>query len=142
MDDIVTGLNAGCDDYMTKPFAFAELVARVKAIIRRCESDRGAEIRFADVRLDPVTRKVWRKDKQIDLTAKEYALLEYFARNPNQVLTRTTIAENVWPDETFDIFTNIIDVYINYVRKKLGRDGGKNLIHTVRGLGYIFKEEK
>ena len=142
LDDIVTGLNAGCDDYMTKPFAFAELVARVKAIIRRCESDRGAEIRFADVRLDPVTRKVWRKDKQIDLTAKEYALLEYFARNPNQVLTRTTIAENVWPDETFDIFTNIIDVYINYVRKKLGRDGGKNLIHTVRGLGYIFKEEK
>ncbi len=141
LDDIVSALNAGSDDYLTKPFAFAELVARVNAIIRRTERDRGAEIRFADVRLDPVAHKVWRGDKQIDLTAKEYGLLEFFMRNPNQVMTRTTIAENVWADEIFDTFTNIIDVYINYLRKKLGREGGKNLIHTVRGLGYIFKEE-
>ena len=141
LDDIVTGLNVGCDDYMTKPFAFVELLARVNAIIRRCERDRGAELRFADVRLDPVTHKVWRNDKQIDLTAKEYSLLEFFMRNPNQVITRTTIAENVWPDVTFDAFTNIIDVYVNYLRRKVDRDSDKKLIHTVRGLGYIFKEE-
>jgi len=142
LDDIVSALNAGCDDYITKPFAFAELASRVNAIIRRCERDKGAEIRFADVRLDPVAHKVWRNDKQIDLTAKEYELLEFFMRNPNQVVTRTTISENVWEDFKFDRFTNIVDVYINYLRKKLGREGGKNLIHTVRGLGYIFKEEK
>ena len=141
LEEIVSGLNAGCDGYMSKPFSFAELAARVKAILRRYEQDRGAEMRFADVRLDPVAHKVWRGDKQIDLTAKEYGLLEFFMRNPNQVVTRTTIAENVWADEIFDTFTNIIDVYINYLRKKLGREGGKNLIHTVRGLGYVFKEE-
>jgi DNA-binding response OmpR family regulator len=141
LDDIVSALNSGCDDYMTKPFAYAELVARVRAILRRCEQERGAEIRFADLRLDPVTHKVWRNDKQLDLTAKEYALLEFFMCNPNHVLTRTTIAENVWVDETLEPFSNIIDVYINYLRKKLGTDRGKALIHTVRGLGYIFKEE-
>ena len=140
LDDIVTGLNAGSDDYLTKPFAFAELLARLRALLRRTELERGAEIRFADLRLDPVTHKVWRKDKEIDLTAKEYALLEFFIRNPNQVLTRTTIAENVW-DYVFDSFTNIIDVYVNYLRKKVDRDADKKLIHTVRGLGYILKEE-
>ncbi len=140
LDDIVAGLNSGSDDYLTKPFAFAELLARVRALLRRTELDRGAEIRFADLRLDPVTHKVWRKEKEIDLTAKEYALLEFFMRNPNQVLTRTTIAENVW-DYVFDSFTNIIDVYVNYLRKKVDRDAEKKLIHTVRGLGYILKEE-
>lgn len=141
LDDIVSGLNLGCDDYMTKPFAYAELVARVRAILRRCEQERGAEIRFADLRLDPVTHKVWRNDKRLDLTAKEYGLLEFFMCNPNHVLTRTTIAENVWADERLEPFSNIIDVYINYLRKKLGTGRGKALIHTVRGLGYIFKEE-
>jgi len=140
LDDIVSGLNSGSDDYLTKPFAFAELLARVRALLRRTELERGAEIRFADLRLDPVTHKVWRKDKEIDLTAKEYALLEFFMRNPNQVLTRTTIAENVW-DYVFDSFTNIIDVYVNYLRKKVDREADKKLIHTVRGLGYILKEE-
>lgn len=140
LDDIVAGLNSGSDDYLTKPFAFAELLARVRALLRRTELDRGAEIRFSDLRLDPVTHKVWRKEKEIDLTAKEYALLEFFMRNPNQVLTRTTIAENVW-DYVFDSFTNIIDVYVNYLRKKVDRDADKKLIHTVRGLGYILKEE-
>lgn len=140
VDDIVAGLNSGSDDYLTKPFAFAELLARVRALLRRSEQERGAEIRFADLRLDPVTHKVWRKDKEIDLTAKEYSLLEFFMRNPNQVLTRTTIAENVW-DYIFDSFTNIIDVYVNYLRKKIDRDADKKLIHTVRGVGYILKEE-
>jgi heavy metal response regulator len=141
VDDIVAGLDAGSDDYLTKPFAFSELLARVRALIRRNELDRGAEIIFSDLRIDPVTHKVWRAGKEIDLTAKEYGLLEYFMRNPNQVLTRTMIAEHVW-DYSFDSFTNIIDVYVNYLRKKIDRDADKKLIHTVRGLGYILKEEE
>jgi heavy metal response regulator len=140
VEDIVAGLESGSDDYLTKPFAFAELLARVRALLRRSEMDRGAEIRFADLRLDPVTHKVWRSDREIDLTAKEYGLLEYFMRNANQVLTRTMIADHVW-DYTFDSFTNIIDVYVNYLRKKIDRDADKKLIHTVRGVGYILKEE-
>jgi DNA-binding response OmpR family regulator len=141
VEDIVVGLETGSDDYLTKPFAFAELLARVKALIRRSEMDRGAELHFADLRIDPVTHKVWRGDKEIDLTAKEYGLLEYFMRNPNQVLTRTMIADHVW-DYTFDSFTNIIDVYVNYLRKKIDRDATVKLIHTVRGVGYIMKEEE
>lgn len=140
VDDIVAGLDSGSDDYLTKPFAFAELLARIRALMRRSEQERGAEIHFAELRLDPVSHKVWRSDKEIDLTSKEYALLEYFMRNPNQVLTRTMIAEHVW-DYTFDSFTNIIDVYVNYLRKKVDRDSDKKLIHTVRGVGYILKEE-
>lgn len=140
VDDIVAGLNSGSDDYLTKPFAFAELLARVRALMRRGTMDRGAELRFADLRLDPVGHKVWRGDAELDLTAKEYALIEYFMRNPNQVLTRTMIAERVW-DYTFDSFTNIIDVYVNYLRKKVDRDFDKKLIHTVRGIGYVLKEE-
>ncbi|MCD6527433.1 MAG: response regulator transcription factor [Desulfuromonas sp.] len=140
VEDIVAGLDSGSDDYLTKPFAFAELLARVKALVRRGAKDRGAEIYFADLRLDPVTHKVWRSDKEIDLTAKEYGLLEYFMRNPNQVLTRTMIAEHVW-DYTFDSFTNIIDVYVNYLRKKIDKDYNKKLIHTIRGVGYVLKED-
>ena len=140
VDDIVSGLDSGSDDYLTKPFAFAELLARVRALIRRGTSERGAEITFADLRLDPVAHKVWRADKEIDLTTKEYALLEYMMRNPNQTLTRSMIAEQVW-DYTFDSFTNIIDVYVNYLRKKVDRDFDKKLIHTVRGVGYVLKEE-
>ena len=140
LEDIIAGLDSGSDDYLTKPFAFAELLARVRALLRRSEMDKGAELRYADLRLDPVSHKVWRKEKEIDLTAKEYGLLEYFMRNANQVLTRTMIADHVW-DYTFDTFTNIIDVYVNYLRKKIDRDADKKLIHTVRGVGYIFKEE-
>ena len=139
VEDIVSGLDIGSDDYLTKPFAFAELVARVRALIRRGSQDRGAELYFADLRLDPVGHNVWRNNRPIDLTAKEYALLEYFMRNPNQVLTRTMIAEHVW-DYTFDSFTNIIDVYVNYLRKKIDRDFDKKLIHTVRGVGYVLKD--
>lgn len=140
VDDIVSGLNSGSDDYLTKPFAFAELLARVRALLRRGSQDRGAELTFADLRLDPVAHKVWRSNKELDLTAKEYALLEYFMRNPHQILTRTMIAEHVW-DYTFDSFTNIIDVYVNYLRKKVDRDFDKKLIQTVRGVGYVLKEE-
>jgi len=141
VEDIVSGLDIGSDDYLTKPFAFAELIARVRALIRRGSQDRGAELYFADLRLDPVGHKVWRDNKEIDLTSKEYALLEYFMRSPNQVLTRTMIAEHVW-DYTFDSFTNIIDVYVNYLRKKIDRDFDKKLIHTVRGVGYVLKESE
>ena len=140
VEDIVSGLDSGSDDYLTKPFAFAELLARVRALVRRGAKDRGAGIHFADLRLDPVSHKVWRGNKEIELTAKEYALLEYFIRNPNQVLTRTMIAEHVW-DYSFDSFTNIIDVYVNYLRKKVDRDFDTKLIHTVRGVGYVLKEE-
>jgi len=139
MEDIVSGLDAGSDDYLTKPFAFAELLARIRALLRRGELDRGAEIRFSDLRLDPVSHKVWRNNKEIDLTSKEYGLLEYLMRNPNTVLSRAMIAEHVW-DYAFDSFTNIIDVYVNYLRKKIDRDFPAKLIHTVRGQGYILRE--
>lgn len=140
VEDIVSGLDSGSDDYLTKPFAFAELLARVRALVRRGAQERGAEITYADLRLDPVTHKVWRGGREIDLTAKEYSLLEFFMRNPETTLTRTMIAEHVW-DYTFDSFTNIIDVYVNYLRKKVDREYEKKLIHTVRGIGYVLKEE-
>jgi two-component system, OmpR family, copper resistance phosphate regulon response regulator CusR len=138
-EDIVSGLEAGSDDYLTKPFAFAELLARVRALLRRSEQDRGAEIFFADLRLDPVSHKVWRSGNEIELTAQEYGLLEYLARNPNVPLSRAMIAEHCW-NYDFDKFTNIIDVYINYLRKKVDRDYPTKLIHTVRGQGYILRE--
>jgi len=140
VEDIVAGLDSGSDDYLTKPFAFAELLARVRALVRRGTQDRGADITYADLRLDPVAHKVWRASKEIELTAKEYALLEYFIRNPEKTLTRNMIAEHVW-DYTFDSFTNIIDVYVNYLRKKIDRDFTVKLVHTVRGVGYMLKAE-
>jgi len=140
VEDIVAGLNAGADDYLKKPFALPELVARVKALLRRVEQDRGARIYFADLRLDPVLHKVWRSEEEIDLTAKEYELLEYLVRHPNEVISRNMIADAVW-EGGFDTFTNIIDVYINYLRKKIDRGHARKLIHTVRGVGYILKDE-
>lgn len=137
--DVVSGLDAGADDYLLKPFAFAELQARVRALIRRSEQDRGAEIRFADLRLDPVNHKVWRGQAEIVLTAKEYNLLAYMVRNAGTVLSRANIADNCW-EYPFETFTNIIDVYINYLRKKVDGKFPTKLIHTVRGQGYILKE--
>jgi two-component system copper resistance phosphate regulon response regulator CusR len=138
-DDVVSGLDAGSDDYLTKPFAFSELTARVRALLRRDGQDRGAELKFADLRLDPVSHKVWRGKTEIELTAKEYGLLEYLMRNTNTVLTRAMIADHVW-DYAFDSFTNIIDVYVNYLRKKVDKDFPVKLIHTVRGQGYVMRE--
>lgn len=140
VEEIVDGLDAGADDYLRKPFAVAELIARVKALQRRAGQDRGAKIYFADLCVDPVKHKVWHGKEEIELTEKEYELLEYFVRNPNQVLTRKMIADEVW-EGGFDYFTNIIDVYVNYLRKKIDKGRDRKLIHTVRGKGYMLKEE-
>jgi DNA-binding response OmpR family regulator len=139
--DIVAALDAGSDDYLCKPFTFTVLLSRMRALVRRSELMRGGEeLRFADLRLNPVSHKVWRRDTELILTAKEYHLLQYFMRNPNKVITRPVIALHAW-DCTVDHASNIIDVYINYLRNSIGCEAGKNLIHTVRGQGYILKEE-
>ncbi|MBI3753638.1 MAG: response regulator transcription factor [Deltaproteobacteria bacterium] len=140
VEDKVRGLDSGADDYLSKPFAFEELLARVRALMRR--KDYGlAELKFADLILDQATRKAKRGETVIELTSKEYGLLEYFLRNPNKVLTRTMIAEHVW-DYTFDSDTNVIDVYVNHLRNKIDKEPFKRLIHTVRGVGYVLKEGK
>lgn len=139
-DDIVAGLDAGSDDYLTKPFAFAELLARVSALVRRVGRERGAELIAGELRMDPVTRKVWRGTKEIELTTKEYGLLEYLVRNQGSVVTRNMIAEKVW-EHSFESFTNIIDVYINYLRKKVDKGFDHKMIQTVRGQGYTFRVE-
>jgi len=136
--DVVSALDAGADDFMVKPFVFNELQARVRALTRRSKQDRGAEIRFADLRLDPVNHKVWRGQIEIVLTAKEYSLLAYLVRNAGKTLSRANIADNCW-EYPFETFTNIIDVYINYLRKKVDGDFPNKLIQTVRGKGYILK---
>jgi len=137
--DKVAGLDSGADDYLTKPFAFEELVARVRALLRRGGPAAPAVLQVADLRLDPVTRQVTRAGKPIDLTAKEYALLEFFLRRAGQVVSRAVIAHHVWGVD-FDTFTNVIDVYVNYLRKKIDADFVPKLLHTVRGVGYVLKE--
>jgi heavy metal response regulator len=140
IEDKVLGLDAGADDYLTKPFAFQELVARVRALMRRRTETEPALLRVADLVLDPARRIVSRGGEKIELTAKEFALLEYFMRNPGRVLTRTQMIEHVW-NYDFDTMTNIIDVYVNYLRKKVDSDREPKLIHTVRGVGYVLKAE-
>ena len=140
VDDTVRGLDAGCDDYLTKPFAFAELLARIRALLRRDKKEKESVLQVSDLTLSIVTHKVMRQGKEIELTSKEYALLEYFMRNPEKVLTRTMISEHVW-DYHFDSNTNVIDVYVNYLRKKIDKDFDPKLIHTIRGIGYMMKRE-
>jgi DNA-binding response OmpR family regulator len=141
--DKVHGLDAGADDYLTKPFSFDELLARVRALMRRGTAPGGQEassLKFADLEMDLISRKTRRGGKEISLTAKEFALLEYFLRNPNRALTRTQIAEHVW-DVHFDSESNVIDVYVNLLRKKVDHPFGSKLIHTVIGAGYALKSE-
>jgi heavy metal response regulator len=140
IEDKVLGLDAGADDYLTKPFAFQELVARVRALLRRRAGVDPAILQVADLTLDPARRTVSRSGERIELSAREFALLDYFMRNPGRVLTRAMIAEHVW-DYTFDTTTNIIDVYINYLRKKIDTGREAKLLHTVRGVGYVLKAE-
>ena len=137
--DRVACLNAGADDYLTKPFVFAELSARVRALLRRQQPATLAPLTVADLMLDPVTRVVKRGDRRIDVTPKEFALLEYFMRNAGQVLTRTMIAERVW-DVNWNRLTNVIDVFVNHLRRKIELPGEPRLIHAVRGTGYVIRE--
>ena len=136
--DKVAGLDQGADDYLTKPFAFEELLARLRALLRRGASSASPELTLADLQLDLVTHQVTRAGKRIDLTAKEFALLEFFLRQPGRVLSRALIAQHVWGVD-FDTFTNVIDVYVNYLRKKIDADFEPKLLHTVRGVGYVMK---
>ncbi len=137
VEDKVTGLESGADDYLTKPFAFAELLARVRALLRRGGVPL-SRLQAADLELDPDAHRVWRKSKEITLTTKEYAILEYLLRNANRVLTRTAIIEHVW-DIHYESVTNIVDVHIRSLRSKIDREFVPPLIQTVRGVGYMLK---
>jgi len=139
LEDKVTGLDSGADDYLTKPFAFEELLARIRAVLRKKEAATATILKAGDLMLDLVTHKVQRAGVEIDLTAKEYALLEYLMRNAGSIVTRTMISEHVW-DIDFDTFTNVIDVYINYLRNKIDAGHKNKLIRTIRGRGYTLKE--
>ena len=141
IEDKVLGLDAGADDYLTKPFAFEELLARVRALLRRRAEAEPPVLQVADLTLDPARHVVARGGEKVELTPREFALLAYFMRNPGRVLTRTTISEHVW-DYNFDTMTNVIDVYVNYLRKKIDAGREPKLIHTVRGVGYILSQEE
>ena len=137
IEDRVTGLDTGADDYLTKPFAFPELLARIRALLRRGTAQPATRLTAADLELDPISHRVWRAGQDITLTNKEYALLEYLLRNANRVLTRTAIIDHVW-DIQYDSMTNIVDVHIRSLRAKIDRDFSPPLIQTIRGAGYML----
>ena len=137
--DKIKGLDAGANDYLPKPFAFEELLARIRAVLRAKNTVSSTMLKVGSLTLDMVTHKVTRDSKTIELSSKEYALLEYLMRNPGAVVTRTMISEHVW-DINFETFTNVIDVYINYLRNKIDQGFKLKMIHTVRGRGYTLKE--
>ena len=139
VDDRVAGLDAGADDYLVKPFALRELQARLRALLRRVDGP-ADELRFGDLRLEPSTRDVWRGDRRLELSRTEYALLELFLRHPRQVLERSTVFEQVWGYD-FGATSNVLGVYMGYLRRKTEADGEPRLLHTVRGVGYILREE-
>src|SRR6266545_2525087 len=138
VDDRIDGLDAGADDYLTKPFSFRELLARIRALLRREPQLRPARIEIADLVVDTASHRVTRGPRQIELTAKEYALLEYLARHAGRIVSRVEIAEHVW-DESFDPFSNTIEVHVNHLRKKIDGHHATKLIHTRRGEGYIIE---
>ena len=140
-DDIVSGLDSGADDYLTKPFSFDVLLARVRALLRRAQQYRSATLRIADLEMDPATRRVSRAGADIQLTGKEYAMLEYFMRNPGIVLSESRIIEHVW-DMNHDSMTNTVNVYIHHLRNKIDRGQSRRLIHTIRGAGYLFSDRE
>jgi len=139
-EDKVAGLDVGADDYLGKPFAIAELLARVRSLLRRGTIEKSTVLQIGDLELDTVTHKARRRGTPIELTVKEYALLEFFLRNRDRVLSRTIIAEHIW-DYHFDTGTNLIDVYVNHLRTKIESGFPGKLIHTVRGVGYVMRED-
>jgi two-component system, OmpR family, response regulator len=138
IDDRVSGLDAGADDYLVKPFSFEELLARLRALVRRAPAERPAVIAVGDLRLDPAARQAWRGDVELDLSAKEFALLEIFMRSPGRVLTRSSLLDGAW-DMAFARRSNIVDVYIRYLREKIDRPFGTDSLETVRGVGYRLR---
>jgi two-component system copper resistance phosphate regulon response regulator CusR len=141
VQDKVTHFDAGADDYLTKPFAFAELLVRIKALLRRGATRQETVLRIGDLELDRLSLQVRRGGKRIELTSKEYSLLEYLMANAGRVLSRTMIIEHVW-DQSFDGATNIVDVYVRHLRDKVDEGREENLIRTVRGVGYVISDER
>jgi DNA-binding response OmpR family regulator len=139
VDDKVTGLDSGADDYLVKPFSIEELLARVRAHLRRVNPAVTGEVRVADLVMNLDGREAFRDGRRIELSAKEFELLELFARNPGKVFNRFEIEEKVWPEYTGG--SNVVDVYVGYLRRKLEADGERRIIHTVRGVGYVLREE-
>jgi len=140
IEDKVIGLDTGADDYLSKPFSFEELLARVRALLRRRTEVKSPVLTVADLSLDPASRQVFRKGNRIELTLKEFAILEYFMRSVGRVLTRSMIIDHVW-DYDFDAETNVVDVYVNYLRNKIDAPYHPKLLHTIRGTGYVMREE-
>jgi DNA-binding response OmpR family regulator len=138
VEDRVKGLDTGADDYLVKPFAFNELLARVRALLRREAMSKSPELRVGDLTLNTLTRQVWRGQRPIELTAKEYVILEYFMRHPNVVVTRTMVEEHAW-DYDFDSLSNLVDVYMRRLRRKIDNEGEDSLIQTLRGAGYRLR---
>jgi len=138
VDDRVSGLDAGADDYLAKPFAFEELLARLRALTRRAPAARPPVLEIGDLRLDPAAHKAWRGDQELDLSAKEFALLELFMRRPGLTLSRTQLLDGAW-DMAFESRSNVIDVYIRYLREKIDRPFGRDSIETIRGVGYRLR---
>jgi len=138
--DRVAALDAGADDYLAKPFSFAELLARLRALVRRGGTERPVALEVGDLRLDPATRQVWRGKTEIELSGKEFALLETFMRRPGDVLSRLQLLEHAW-DYTYENRSNVVDVYVRYLREKIDRPFGRRSIETVRGVGYRLRKD-